>query len=67
VTLKIGDRVEYIGEDVDGEFLRGEIIGINKNSRDFIISYFVKLDIGLLAQFRPQSLKWRKVQEKVRD
>lgn len=63
MALKIGDRVEYKGETIDGKFPQGEIVDITKNSRDFIISYFVKLDAGILVQFESHNLNWHKLEE----
>jgi hypothetical protein len=67
MALKIGDRVEYKGEDIDGEYLQGEVIDVFKNSRSFITSYFVILDVGMLVQFRPHNLNWHKLEEMVSD
>lgn len=61
--LKIGDRVEYKGEDIDGKFPQGKIVDIGKNSRDFITSYFAVLDGGILVQFKPHNLNWHKLEE----
>ena len=63
MAFNIGDRVVYEGEDIDGEYLQGEIIDIAKNSRDMITSYFVVLDSGLYVQFKPHNLKWVKLNE----
>lgn len=65
--MKIGDRVEYKGEAIDGKYPQGEIIDIGKNRRNFITSYFVKLDVGILVQFKPNNLNWRKLEETVSD
>ena len=63
MAFTIGDRVIYEGEDIDGEYLKGEIVDISKNSRDMITSYFVILDSGLYVQFKPHNLKWSKIDE----
>ena len=63
MAFTIGDRVIYEGEDIDGEYLKGEIVDISKNSRDMITSYFVVLDSGLYVQFKPHNLKWSKIDE----
>ena len=63
MALEIGDRVEYNGDTINGEYPQGEIIDISKNSREFIISYFVVLDGGILVQFKPHNLNWRKLEE----
>ena len=61
MTLKIGDRVEYKGEVVYGEYLQGEIVDIAKNNRDFVTAYFVILDVGVYVQFTPHNLNWHKI------
>lgn len=63
MAFDIGDRVIYEGEDIDGEYLQGEIADIAKNSRDIITSYFVVLDSGLYVQFKPHNLRWSKIDE----
>ena len=63
MAFNIGDRVIFEGEDIDGEYLQGEIIDIAKNSRDIITSYFVVLDSGLYVQFKPHNLRWTKIDE----
>jgi energy-converting hydrogenase Eha subunit B len=63
MAFKIGDRVKYEGEDIDGTYLQGEIVDIAKNSRDIITSYFAVLESGLYVQFKPHNLSWRKIDE----
>ena len=63
MAFNIGDRVKYKGEDVDGEYLQGEIVDIAKNSRNRITSYFTVLDSGLYIQFKPYNLNWIKLDE----
>lgn len=63
MAFKVGDRVIYEGDDIDGVYLQGEIVDIAKNSRDMITSYFAVLDSGLYVQFKPHNLKWRKLDE----
>lgn len=63
MAYNIGDRVIYKGEDIDGEYLKGEIVDIAKNSRDIITSYFAVLDSGLYVQFKPHNLNWSKIDE----
>jgi hypothetical protein len=61
MAYNIGDRVIYKGEDINGEYLKGEIVDIAKNSRDIITSYFAVLDSGLYVQFKPHNLNWSKI------
>ena len=63
MALKIGDRVEYKGETIDGKCPQGKIIDIFKNKRDFITGYAVRLDAGMYVQFKPTNLKWRKLDD----
>ena len=63
MAFNIGDRVIYEGEVIDGEYLKGEIVDIAKNSRGIIISYFAELDSGLYVQFKPHNLRWSKLDE----
>ena len=63
MAFSIGDRVEYKGEDIDGEYLKGEIVDVAKNSRNKITSYFTVLDSGLYIQFKPYNLNWIKLDE----
>ena len=63
MAFNIGDRIIYEGEDVNGEYLQGEIIDIAKNSRDIITSYFAVLTAGLYVQFRPHNLMWAKLEK----
>ena len=63
MAFSIGDRVKYKGEDIDGEYLQGEIVDVAKNSSDKITSYFTVLDSGLYIQFKPYNLKWIKSDE----
>ena len=63
MALQIGDRVEYKSEPINGEPLKGEIVVVEKNSRDFITNYFVWLDEGTYVQFKPLNLYWHKLDE----
>jgi len=63
MALKVGDRVEFKGEQIDGEYLQGEIVVVEKNRWDMITSYFVILDTGMYVQFKPHNLNWLKVEE----
>ena len=63
MAYNIGDRVIYKGEDINGEYLKGEIVDIAKNNRDIITSYFAVLDSGLYVQFKPHNLSWLKTDE----
>ncbi|MFC1948529.1 hypothetical protein ACFLXY_11500 [Chloroflexota bacterium] len=63
MALQIGDTVEYKGDMINGEYPRGKVIIIEKNSRDFITSYFVLLYEGILVQFKPHNLNWHKLEE----
>ena len=61
MAFNISDRVIYEGEDINGEYLQGEIVDIAKNDRDMITSYFAVLTAGLYVQFRPHNLMWKKM------
>ena len=61
MAYNIGDRIIYKGEDINGEYLEGEIVDVAKNSRDIITSYFAVLDSGLYVQFKPHNLNWSKI------
>lgn len=61
MAFEIGDRIIYEGEDIDGEYLQGEIVDIAKNDRDMITSYFAVVNSGLYVQFRPHNLMWTKM------
>ena len=62
MALSLGDKVVYRGESINGEYLRGEIVIVAKNSRGFITSYFVHLDGRILVQFKPHNLNWQKLE-----
>ena len=63
MALKIGDRVEYTGDTINGEHPQGQIVVVEKNRRDMITSYFVILDVGIYVQFKPHDLNWHKLEE----
>ena len=63
MALKVGDRVEFKGEHIDGEYLQGEIVVVGKNRWDMITSYFVMLDTGMYVQFKSNNLNWHKLEE----
>lgn len=65
MALKVGDRVEYTGDTIGGEYPQGEIVVVEKNKRDMITSYFVILDIGTYVQFLPHNLNWHRIEEMV--
>jgi hypothetical protein len=63
MAFDIGDRVIYEVEDSDGKCLEGEIVDIAKNSEDKVTSYFAVTDRGLYVQFKPNNLRWFKLDE----
>ena len=58
MNFKIGDRVIYEEQDINGENLQGKIVAVAVNNVEMMTTYLAMLDSGVYVQFTSENLKW---------